>query len=124
LLGRTGLPYHAAVNDEPRRGFAFGFGLAGLLAAGLSYFAFNEGFFEGPAWRNALAAILIGGGSAALMISLERAFFRRPLRTSDEPAKIKGAWGCPRCGAAYVPEAVECSDCHVPLVASSPNPTR
>jgi hypothetical protein len=108
------------VNDEPRRGFAFGFGLAGLLAAGLAYFAFEEGLFSGPAWRSTLAAIVIGGGSALLLLTLERAFFKKRRHGgSTRPVKIKGAWGCPQCGAAYVAEASECSDCHVPLVAST-----
>jgi hypothetical protein len=107
------------VHDEPRRGFAFGFGLAGLLAAGLAYFAFNEGFFSGPAWRSTLLALVIGGGSALLLLSLERALFKgRNHDGAAKPVKIKGAWGCPKCGAAYVSEASECSDCHVPLVAN------
>jgi hypothetical protein len=106
------------VTDEPRRGLGFGFGLAGLLAAGLSYLAFNEGLFDGPVWRNTLAAVLIGGGAAALLLSVERLLFRRRGARPGKTVKIKGTWGCPQCGAAYVPEATECSDCHVPLVAS------
>jgi hypothetical protein len=107
------------VNDEPRRGLSFGFGLAGLLSAGLAYFAFEEGLFAGPAWRNTVLAIAIGGGSAAVLLSIERMLSRkRRPDGSAKPVKMKGPWGCPRCGAAYVPEATECSDCHVPLVAN------
>ena len=108
------------MEDGVRPGFSFGFGLAGLLAAGLTYFSFDVGLFKGPVWLNVLMTALIGGGSAALMLSIERAIFRRRRSpgTASRPAKIKGEWGCPRCGAAYVPEAVTCSDCGVPLVSA------
>lgn len=110
------------MNDDqttPRRGFAFGFGLSGLLSAALAYYAFDAHLFDGPAWRSALLAAAIGGGSAALLLGAEKLLHgvARVGRRGRAP-KIRGEWGCPQCGAGYVPEAVECSDCHVPLVSA------
>jgi len=99
-----------------RSGLGFGFGLAGLLSAGLAYYAANEGVFSGPAWRSILVAVLIGGGSAVLMLSADRALRASRTARPGKVAVLRGPWGCPQCGAAYVPEAVECSDCHIPLV--------
>ena len=99
-----------------RAGLSFGFGLAGLLAAGLAFWAADLGLFSGPAWRSALVAIVIGGGSAFLLLAADRAILalRRP--RPGKAVKLRGPWACPECGAAYRPEAVECSDCHVPLI--------
>jgi len=101
-----------------RSGLSFGFGLAGLLAAGLAYYAADYGLFSGPAWRSAAVAIAIGGGSAFLLLAVDRAFRARWKPRPGKPVKVRGPWACPQCGAAYVPEATECSDCHVPLVRS------
>jgi hypothetical protein len=89
--------------------------LAGLLGAGLAYFAANAGYFDGPVWLAALTATGIGMVSGATLVALDRALRRR---LHDRPARPTGPWACPRCGAAYVPEATICSDCHVPLVKS------
>ena len=99
-----------------RSGLSFGFGLAGLLAAGLAYYAADYGLFSGPAWRSAAVAIAIGGGSAFVLLAIDRALSARRAPRPGKPAKPRGPWACPQCGAAYVPEATECSDCHVPLV--------
>ena len=103
--------------DGARKGLRFGFGIAGLLSAALAYLAFELGLFRGPAWRGSIVAIAIGLTSAFLMLALDRAMSRpaSPGRRR-RPARIKGAWGCPECGAAYRPEIAECSDCHVALV--------
>jgi hypothetical protein len=102
---------------EDRPGFAFGYGLAGLLAAGAAYYAFGAGLFSGPPWRGLLTSIAIGGGSAFLLIGLERLIWgSKPGGGSKRPVKLKGDWACPSCGAAYVATATDCSDCHVPLV--------
>ena len=104
-----------------RAGLSFGFGLAGLLAAGLAYYAARYGAFSGPAWRSTLVAMAIGGVSAGVMLALDRALrSSRTAKPGRKPVKMKGTWACPNCGAAYVSEAVECSDCHVPLVGSRP----
>jgi hypothetical protein len=106
-----------AANDSgARAGLSFGFGLAGLLAAGLAYWAADLGLFSGPAWRSAAVAIAIGAGSAFVMLGADRLLLQRRAPRPGKAVKPKGPWACPRCGAAYVPEAVECSDCHVPLV--------
>jgi hypothetical protein len=104
-------------SDGARAGIGFGFGLAGLLAAALAYYAADYGLFSGPAWRSTLVAVLIGGSSALVLLAADRAV--RALRTPKpgRTARPKGPWACPQCGAAYVPTAVECSDCHVPLAA-------
>lgn len=99
-----------------RAGLSFGFGLAGLLAAVTTYYAFDFGWFDGPKWRNALVAIAIGGGSAFLMLGLDRLVRSRRAAGPRRRRKPRGSWYCPECGAAYVPEAEQCSDCHVPLV--------
>ena len=103
-------------HHDTRRGFSFGFGLSALLAAGLAYLAFDAG----GVLQSPLVAILIGGGSAVLLLWIERLLLRRrPSTVERRPAMIKGKWGCPSCGAAYVPEATVCSDCHVPLVRAN-----
>jgi hypothetical protein len=99
-----------------RAGLGLGFGLAGLLAATLTYFAFDFGLFDGSKWSGATLAVAIGAGSAVVMLALDRALRRASGPKEGKRAKIRGPWGCPRCGAAYRPEARECSDCHVPLV--------
>ncbi len=104
--------------EGARAGLSFGFGLAGLLSAGLAYYAANRGVFSGPAWRSTLVAVLIGTCSAGVMLAADRGI--RALRSPRPGGKVrmKGSWGCPQCGAAYVRDAKECSDCHIPLVAS------
>ena len=111
----------AGREQSARAGLSFGFGLAGLLAAGLAYWAADAGVFSGPAWRSALVAIAIGGGSAFVLLAADRALhaIRRP--RTGKAVRLRGPWACPECGAAYRREAVECSDCHVPLVG---DPTR
>lgn len=98
-----------------RTGLSFGFGLAGLMAAGLAYWAAEYGLFSGPAWRSVLVAIAIGGGSAFVMLGADRLIQASREPKPDRPIKMRGPWGCPQCGAAYVAAATECSDCHVPL---------
>ena len=102
-----------------RRGLSFGIGVSGLLSALAAYFAFDFGLLKGPMWRNLLVVVLIGGGAGLLAIGLDRALRRDDSDRPGGPVKLKGPWACPTCGAAYVPEAKECSDCHVPLVESS-----
>jgi hypothetical protein len=94
-----------------QRRFSFGFGISGLLAAGVAYLTFDAGGI----WQNPIVAVLIGVASAGLLLWAERLVFGRGPGT-PRTRKIKGDWGCPRCGAAYVPEATVCSDCRVPLV--------
>jgi hypothetical protein len=109
------------VND--RSGFRFGFGLSGLLSAGLAYMAYDAGYFSGAPWIAFLTAAVIGTSSAFSMILLEKAVvrLRKPAGADARPARIKGGdWGCPRCGSAYVREATVCSDCDVPLVEAGP----
>ena len=103
------------MSEDARPSFGVGFGLSGLLAAGLAYLAFDWGLASGPPWLAALAAIAIGATSAAVMLAVDRAI-RRPPSARGRPVKLRGPWACPECGAAYVPDATECSDCHVPLV--------
>ena len=105
-------------DEGARSGLSFGFGLAGLLAAGLAYYAADHGLFSGPAWRSAAVAIAIGAGSAFVLLAVDRAFRARRAPRTGKAVKLRGPWACPQCGAAYVPEATECSDCHVPLVKS------
>lgn len=101
---------------ERRRGFSVGFALSGLLAAAATYFAFDYGVFDGPAWRNALAAVVIGGASAFVMIAVDKWIERRfAPGVAVRRGLAAGAWGCPRCGASYVESARVCSDCDVPL---------
>jgi len=97
---------------EKPRGLGIGLLVAGVAAAGLSYLAFDLGLMHGPSWRSALIAIGIGALSASTVTAVTR-MFRRNRPTG--PVKLKGPWGCPKCGAAYVAEATSCSDCHVPL---------
>lgn len=97
---------------SPRRGLGFGFAVAGLLSAGLSYFAFDLGLMSGPTWRPALIAVAIGAFSAGTITAIDRAFRRE---RATRPVKLKGPWACPACGSAYVAEATMCSDCGVPL---------
>jgi len=104
-------------DEAPRGGLRFGYGLAGLLAAAATYFAFDFGLFRGPAWRGAAVAIIIGIGSAGLMLVLDRTMGR--VTTRRGAVKPKGDWACPRCGAAYVRQATVCSDCHVPLAETN-----
>lgn len=104
------------MSDDGKTGLRFGFGLAGLLSAALAFLAFEFRLFDGPQWRGALLAVSIGVVSAVVMLALDRAMGRKRRAPVDRPAKIKGPWGCPRCGAAYRPSVKECSDCHVPLV--------
>jgi len=111
--------HHIDMPDDsipPRRGFSLGFGVAGLLAAGVAYFAFDFGLFRGPAWRGALVAFVIGIGAAGLALLLDRSVGAKS--AAIRRSKPRGPWACPECGAAYVPEATMCSDCHVPLVKS------
>ena len=100
-------------------GLRFGFGLAGLLAAGLTYFAFDFGLFSGSRWSGATLAVLIGVVSAGVMLALDRALSRPSAPDPKRPVKLKGPWACPRCGAAYRPDVTTCSDCHVPLVRAA-----
>jgi hypothetical protein len=106
-------------HHDTRRGLSFGFGLSGLCAAGLAYLAFEAG----GVWQSPVIAVLIGGGSAALLLWVERLLRRGSPAGERRPAKIKGEWGCPSCGAAYVPEVTVCSDCHVPLVRANSDAT-
>lgn len=95
-----------------RRGLGFGFAVAGLLAAGLSYLAFDLGLMGGPAWRPALIAVAIGAFSAGTITAIDRLLLRE---REAKPIRLKGPWACPQCGSAYVAEATMCSDCGVPL---------
>ena len=105
------------MEPSERRGLSVGFAIAGLLSAAGAYYAADAGLFSGPAWRSFLVACAVGGGSALLLVGIERAAgaLRRGAR-GDRPVRLEGDWACPRCGSAYVPEATECSDCRVPLV--------
>lgn len=96
----------------PRRGLGVGFAVAGLLSAGLSYFAFDFGLMAGPIWRPALIAIAIGAFSAGAVTAVDRMIRREK---TARPVRLKGPWACPACGAAYVAEATMCSDCKLPL---------
>lgn len=103
-------------SDGARAGLSFGFGLAGLLSAGLAYVAASYGIFSGPAWRSTAVAVAIGGVSAVVLLVADRTIRATRSPKLDRVVPMKGPWGCPQCGAAYVPDATECSDCHVPLV--------
>ena len=105
-----------------RKGLSFGIGVSGILSALAAYFAFDFGLLNGPMWRNVLFVVLIGGGAGLLAITLDRALRRNTSDRPGRPVKLKGPWACPKCGAAYVPEARECSDCHVALV-EAPRPS-
>ena len=121
LLYKRGLglgSYTVMPETNQRPGFGLGFGLTGLLSAAAAYVAYDYGAFSGPPWRAALAAIVIGTASAVLMVNLDK-WLRRPRKPGPEGnVRLKGPWACPRCGAAYVPEATHCSDCEVPLVGT------
>ena len=105
-----------------RKGLSFGIGVAGILSALAAYSAFELGLLNGPRWRGALVVVVIGGASGLLAIVLDRSLRRDRPERPGRPVKLKGPWACPKCGAAYVPEARECSDCHVPLVEAPQRP--
>ena len=112
-LIRAFLWYNRGVAE--RRGLSFGIGVAGILSALAAYFAFDAGLLAGPRWRNVLVIVVIGGATGLLAVVLDRELRRARPDRPDRAVKLKGPWACPKCGAAYVPEARECSDCHVPL---------
>ena len=101
-----------------RAGLSFGIGVAGIFSALAMYYAFDLGLMNGPAWRNALVVMAIGLLGGTLAVGLDRWMRSERPERAGRPVKLKGPWACPKCGAAYVPEARECSDCHVPLVAN------
>ena len=101
-----------------RTGLSFGIGVAGIVSAVATFYAFDLGLFDGPRWRNVLAVAAIGCAAGALALGLDRWMRAEKPQRTDRPVKLEGPWACPKCGAAYVPEARECSDCHVPLVGA------